>query len=144
METKCPECGAPMEDGKCGYCGYEEEKPVSAPQPAAQQAPQPQYATPQPQPQYAPPQQQAQYTQQPQVVINNIGMAGVSRKSKTTALLLCIFFGEFGFHKFYVGKTGMGILYMLTLGLLGIGWLVDIIVIASGSFKDKFGLPLKQ
>jgi len=143
METKCPECGAPMEDRKCTYCGYEEEKPASAPQPAVQQVPQPQYVPPQPQPQYVPP-QQAQYVQQPQVVINNMTVAGVSRKSKTTALLLCIFFGEFGFHKFYVGKPGMGILYMLTLGLLGIGWLVDIIVIASGSFTDKFGLPLKQ
>lgn len=43
------------------------------------------------------------------------------------ALLLCIFFGLLGIHKFYERKIGMGILYFFTLGLLGIGWLVDVI-----------------
>lgn len=49
---------------------------------------------------------------------------------KNTALILCIFLGYFGAHKFYEGKAGMGILYLLTLGLFGIGWIVDIISIA--------------
>lgn len=47
--------------------------------------------------------------------------------NKWIALLLCIFTG-FG-HKFYEGKIGMGILYIFTLDLLGIGWLIDIITI---------------
>ena len=47
--------------------------------------------------------------------------------NKTTALLLCIFLGGFGAHKFYEGKIGMGILYLCTGGLLGIGWIIDII-----------------
>ena len=34
-----------------------------------------------------------------------------------------------GAHKFYEGKVGMGILYLLTCGLFGIGWIVDIIII---------------
>lgn len=50
---------------------------------------------------------------------------------KNVALLLCIFLGYFGAHKFYEGKGGMGILYLLTLGLFGIGWIVDIIIIAT-------------
>lgn len=50
--------------------------------------------------------------------------------NKTADLLLCIFLGCFGAHKFYEGKTGMGILYLLTCGLFGIGWIVDIILIA--------------
>ena len=49
---------------------------------------------------------------------------------KNVALLLCIFLGYFGAHKFYEGKTGMGILYIFTLGLFSIGWIADIITIA--------------
>lgn len=77
------------------------------------------------------------------VTIYTIG-SGVSRKSKGTALVLCIFLGFFGAHQFYVGKAGMGILYLLTAGLFGIGWFVDIFRIAFGSFKDADGLPLKN
>ena len=60
------------------------------------------------------------------------------------ALLLCIFLGEFGIHRFYVGKIGTGILYLFTLGLFGVGWIVDIILIAAGAFRDEFDLPLKD
>lgn len=85
-----------------------------------------------------------------QIVINNspqntMGFTpGISRKNKIVALLLCIFLGYFGAHKFYVGKVGMGILYLFTMGFFGIGWLIDVILIATGSFKDEFGLPLKN
>ena len=51
-------------------------------------------------------------------------------KDKWLALLLCIFLGIFGGHKFYEGKAGMGVLYLITLGLFGIGWIVDVITIA--------------
>ncbi|HUW82813.1 MAG TPA: protein kinase [Phycisphaerae bacterium] len=47
-----------------------------------------------------------------------------------------------GLHRFYVGKIGTGILWLLTFGLLGMGQLVDIILIAMGRFKDKHGRPL--
>ena len=48
-------------------------------------------------------------------------------KNKWISLLLCIF-TVFG-HKFYEGKVGMGILYILTFGLFGIGWVIDIIAL---------------
>ena len=67
-----------------------------------------------------------------------------SDKSRTTALLLCIFLGTIGIHRFYVGKIGTGILYLLTGGLFGIGWIIDIIKIASGSFRDNVGAPLRK
>ena len=67
-----------------------------------------------------------------------------SPKSKIVALLLDFFLGGLGIHRFYVGKIGTGILYLLTGGLLGIGWLVDLIMIAIGKFTDKNGLPLKH
>jgi TM2 domain-containing membrane protein YozV len=65
--------------------------------------------------------------------------AGTSDKKKITALLLCIFLGGLGVHRFYVGKIGTGVVWLLTGGVLGIGWLVDIIMIAVGKFKDKQG-----
>ena len=47
-------------------------------------------------------------------------------KSKTTAYLLWFFLGIFGVHKFYLGKIGMGILYLFTAGFFGIGLLIDL------------------
>ena len=65
--------------------------------------------------------------------INTNGNAGYRRrrKNKWTALFLCLLLGYFGAHKFYEGKTGMGILYLCTAGLCGIGWFVDIFVLLS-------------
>lgn len=68
----------------------------------------------------------------------------VSPKSQIVALLLCIFLGLFGAHRFYVGKAGTGLLYLFTGGLLGIGWIVDIFVIAAGCFTDLSRLPVRN
>jgi len=68
----------------------------------------------------------------------------VSPKKRLTALLLCLFLGGLGIHRFYVGKVGTGILWLLTLGILGIGALVDLIMIIVGSFKDKEGKVLTE
>jgi TM2 domain-containing membrane protein YozV len=51
-------------------------------------------------------------------------------KSTLTAYLLWFFLGFLGIHKFYLGKTGMGILYIFTGGLFGIGLLVDLFTLA--------------
>ena len=50
-------------------------------------------------------------------------------KNKWIALALCSLFGVLGIHKFYEGKTGMGILYIFTGGLCGFGIIIDFIVI---------------
>lgn len=60
-----------------------------------------------------------------------------SPKSRTIALLLNIFLGEFGIHRFYVGKIGTGILYLCTGGFFMIGYIIDLIMIITGSFTDK-------
>ena len=63
-------------------------------------------------------------------------------KDWLTALLLAIFLGGLGVHRFYTGHTGIGIAQLLTLGGCGIWALVDIILIATGSFKDSNGNTL--
>lgn len=63
-------------------------------------------------------------------------------KKKWTAFWLCLFLGWAGAHRFYVGKAGTGILWLLTGGIGGIGWILDLIVILCGGFRDKAGQPL--
>ena len=49
--------------------------------------------------------------------------------NKWVALLLCVFLGYFGAHKFYEGRVGLGIIYILTVGLFGFGWAIDTLVL---------------
>lgn len=63
----------------------------------------------------------------------------MSNKSRTVATILCLFFGGIGIHRFYAGKVGTGIVWLLTLGCLGIGTFIDFIMILCGKFTDKDG-----
>ena len=62
-----------------------------------------------------------------------------SDKNWLATLLLCLFLGGIGVHRFYVGKVGTGILQLITLGGCGIWTLIDLIMIITGSFTDKNG-----
>ncbi len=68
----------------------------------------------------------------------------VSDKSWLITLLLCIFLGPLGIHRFYVGKTGTGILMLLSFGGLGIWFLIDLILIVTNAFTDINDLKLNK
>ncbi len=63
-------------------------------------------------------------------------------KSWLTTLLLAIFVGWLGVDRFYAGHIGLGVAKLLTCGGLGIWSIIDIILIATGSYKDGAGNPL--
>lgn len=62
-----------------------------------------------------------------------------SPKDWTITLLLCIFLGTIGVHRFYVGKIGTGVAQIFTFGGCGIWTFVDLVMILTGSFTDESG-----
>lgn len=67
-----------------------------------------------------------------------------SEKGFVPTLLLCIFVGWLGAHRFYVGKIGTGVLCLLTFGGFGFWSLFDLIMIIIGKFTDSKGLVVKS
>ena len=59
--------------------------------------------------------------------------------SKTAAVLITCYLGDLGVHRFMTCKIGTGIIWLLTCGVFGIGWLVDFIMVLTGKFTDKNG-----
>ena len=66
------------------------------------------------------------------------------QKDFIVALLLSIFVGSLGIDRFYLGYTGLGILKLITFGGLGIWYIVDLILIATGKLPDSKGQPLHR
>lgn len=113
----CKHCGAkiPVDAVICTACGRQVENLVNQNQP------------------------------QPQIIINNSSNASAvnqnmnvnggriyirgKAKNKWVAFWLCLFLGIFGVHKFYEGNTKMGIIYLCTFGLCGVGWIIDILIL---------------
>lgn len=125
MTVNCSHCGAEIQNGfsRCQYCGSH----------IGQQA-------------------EASVNGR-QVVVNIFTQAEPPRqtiygrrcspKSRGLAMLLCLVFGMVGAHKFYLGRLGMGFLYLITGGLFGIGVIVDVLVLILGSPRDGYGKPLR-
>jgi TM2 domain-containing membrane protein YozV len=71
-------------------------------------------------------------------------MEQISPKSRLVTTLLAFFLGVIGVHRFYLGKIGTGIAMILTGGGLGVWVLIDFIMAAAGTMKDKEGKPIKN
>jgi len=91
--------------------------------------------------QWQPEQPPQQFSQQPQWAMQQPYQMGM-QKDWLTTLLLCIFLGFLGVHRFYTGHIVIGLIQLFTFGGCGIWWLIDLIMIATGSFTDSNGLPL--
>lgn len=141
--ASCPHCGTPIKKGDkkfCQHCGESIDKDcVVCPKCGKQVG-------------------EVNNGSEKSIIINNNNSASasavafnggfpmISPKSRLIALLLCVFLGWLGIHRFYVGKIGSAII-MIILMFTGIGeiWLlIDFISILLGSFKDNMGLLIKK
>jgi len=114
-ENLCPQCGAPVPAGttQCKYCGETISAPQQTQQPQQPVYQQPTYQQPQPPIYQQPVMYQQPLYQQPGVYTGDGINPAWPIKSKIAAGLLAIFLGGLGIHKFYLGKIGLGILYLL-------------------------------
>jgi len=66
----------------------------------------------------------------------------VSEQSRSVALVLAIFGGWVGLHRFYTGRWKTGLAMAFTMGGMGIWWIYDLILIGAGEFRDANALRL--
>lgn len=123
--TSCPNCGAPIGDTKantkfCKHCGESIDKECIICPKCGKQV------------------EELNNNNDKNIVINNSAVANATvtaptlspkAKNKWVSVLLCFFLGYFGAHKFYEGKIMLGVVYLITCGLFGIGWFVDLIIL---------------
>ena len=65
-----------------------------------------------------------------------------SDKDWLITLVLAIVVGTIGIDRFYTGSILLGVLKLLTVGGLGIWWIIDLILLVTGNYKDGDGLPI--
>jgi len=124
------------------YQQYEQQSAYSQPIYGQPQYGQPQYGQPpQPYGQQVPPYAQAN----PMQYNIQIGIgAGEQQKDWIVTLLLCLFLGCFGAHRFYSGHIAFGLIQLFTAGGCGIWALVDLILILTNAYTDSYGRPLRR
>ena len=70
-------------------------------------------------------------------IVKSGNNAPLTDDEKLIAIILLVFLGVVGAHRFYLGDIGMGILYLLTGGLCGIGVLIDLIKLLTDKMEKK-------
>ena len=135
-DVKCYSCGAEVreQDRFCAYCGREQPN-MSTVETRATEIHIHHHYEKKSQP------EKSQIVER--VVEHIVDRPAQSPKSRTVMLVLLLVLGLFGAHKFYSGRPFMGILYILTHGLFGLGLIVDFISILFGTPRDGKGLPIR-
>ncbi len=100
LVSKCPNCGSKINNDKSTICEYCGTAFVI---------------------------EKESKPEQNTTIVNNYFTPG-KKLSKLVTVLLCLFVGWAGVHRFYQGKFGTGVLWLLTGGLFGIGWGVDCLI----------------
>lgn len=154
----CPTCRNQVQDNSitCPFCGTRlvakeampKTRPLAAPQgqqpwaqvqPPAEGQPSPPWPPPQ-----SPPGQPPQPGYPPYGQSGKQQYAGVSPKKRNKVILLCFFLGLIGAHRFYLGKIVTAILMIITLGGLGIWWVIDFFISIFGNYKDSLKRPVDK
>ncbi|MCD8368945.1 MAG: NINE protein [Clostridiales bacterium] len=68
----------------------------------------------------------------------------ISLKSWRMRSILCFSLGVFGAHRFYTGKYISGVIWAVTFGVFGVGWLTGVVMVLTGHFKDKSGAVIRR
>jgi uncharacterized Zn finger protein (UPF0148 family) len=71
-------------------------------------------------------------------------VSGYAPKDWTVSLVLCTLLGWLGVHRFYSGHLVIGLVQLVTLGGFGIWWLIDLLLIISGKYRDSKGYLLER
>lgn len=129
---KCPNCGGEGTGKFCEYCGS--ELPKSAPDQVVNDNSQTVINN-------------YYYGGTPvgtQTVINSANSQNVSSlgTNRTVMIILTVFFGYLGIQYFLTNRIGMGLLYLFTFGLCGVGYVVDIVRVATGTFPGMSAAPV--
>lgn len=66
------------------------------------------------------------------------------QKEFIPTFLLSLLLGNFGVDRFYLGKTGTGIAKLLTLGGLGVWYIIDLVLLLTDQMTDKKGKKIKD
>ena len=83
---------------------------------------------------------QEEFDKKKEELLNRNESSGLTANNTwLVTLLLCLFVGFLGIHRFYVGKSGTGFLQIITFGGFGLWVLIDLIMIVMGKFTDKEG-----
>ena len=146
MAEKCPICGERLSSNKCPMCGYTARTSTWSQRTTACEeclTPEiPLTEKPIRNPLHKTECEDCHPTPSPHIYsdrFKNITPITAGKMTKSTLLLITVLFGWCGIHRLIMGKYVSGILYMTTFGLYGFGWLLDILLVLFGKFKDRNG-----
>ena len=152
MFRKCPLCGEKLVNNKCPFCGYVyreatwSQRTTACEECLAPEIPLTDEPVRDPDHDAACEKRHASVSVKPNKseFVKTRTINGKPVLAKKSLLILTFVFGWSGIQRFMTGKYITGVIYLLTFGLQGIGWILDIFLVATGHFRDKSGRYIRQ